>query len=156
MISERLTEIFNYCLRQFENGNKIKFKNGLSIFDGDELISSYVFNSLNKNEVIDTNGVYSKRIWTGVSYNNVQDQDLNLAIWHLPASKNDGLKLLFYDIIKPSSNFWALNENENIYLGRFFGIPKNNQPFSRRSKKAVFLFLRNLKRLVKKVGNFNN
>jgi hypothetical protein len=124
IIGEQILQTIEYCKNQNDLGNKIQFNNGFSIFDGDEFISSYVYNSLTNINIFDTYGKFSKRLWTNIEPNNVRKEDIDLTIWHLHAEKNTGLKELFYEIIQDASPYWSLQKGFADYLGRYIGIPK--------------------------------
>lgn len=61
-----------------------------------------------------------KRIWTSPKYNNVQKEDFNLPIWHLPAEKTGGIALIFKSLKK--RKIWDLAE-----LGGVVGIPNRTR-----------------------------
>lgn len=132
LIGKRLKNTFDYCINQADNNNLLKFNNGKSIFDNDELISSYAYNTIKGELINDCYGKIAKRIWIGIGHNNVEENDINLPIWHLPASKQNGLKDLFEDLINQNSKFYRLTKDHNYYLGRFFGIPYNNLSMHRK------------------------
>lgn len=127
-ISKRLKTTFDYCIMKSDNGKSITFNNGSSIFDGDELISSFVYNTFPSSMIYDSYNIHVKRIWNGIAHNNVNDSDLRLSIWHLPAAKQSGLKKLFKEIKNPKSKYHEVREDDSQYLGSFFGIPSNNLP----------------------------
>lgn len=142
LISNRLKLTFDYCIEQAKSNNLLKFNNGKSVFDNDELISSYAYNSIEENAIFDCYGKFAKRIWIGVGHNNVEENDVNLPIWHLPASKQNGLKSLFEELIDQNSGFYQLKDNHNYYLGRFFGIPYDNLPMNQRMSRFMKKSLR--------------
>ncbi|AZQ43120.1 hypothetical protein [Nonlabens ponticola] len=146
-IARRLELTFNYCYEQAQAGNLIKFNNGYAIFDGDELISSYVFNTLDPDVIIDIYGLHARRLWTGIGYNNVQPDDIHLPIWHLPAAKQDGLLALFHELTNASqSRFFEMDSGLDLFLGKYFGIPYGNYPLMKKPirfiKKTVRRFLK--------------
>lgn len=47
---------------------------------------------------------YIKRIWNGLNYNNVQDNDKHLDIYHLPAQKTTGFSYFFERVVKEKKN----------------------------------------------------
>ncbi|HEY4491244.1 MAG TPA: hypothetical protein VI958_04550, partial [Acidobacteriota bacterium] len=68
---------------------------------------------------------YIKRIWSLPDLNNVEPQDLQRTIWHLPGEKNTGLMLLFDEALQPESRFWKLPLSEfTEYLGSYVGVPE--------------------------------
>ena len=149
LIGKRLKATFDYCFTQFEKGQVINFKNGKGMFDNDEFISSYVFDSLDKECIVEVNGV----IIRSLAYFNIKKTDVNLYIWHLPTAKTRELKTLFYEINKEDSEFW--NESTNVvkFLGRFFGIPKSNQTIGKRIKREANLFMSKSKKKFKQILN---
>lgn len=58
---------------------------------------------------------FIKRIWTSPHYSNVQPEDKNLPIWHLPSEKTGGIALIFKTLDKRR---WTLDE-----LGGYLGVP---------------------------------
>ncbi|MFD2035783.1 hypothetical protein ACFSKL_13350 [Belliella marina] len=122
VLAKNILELLDYCKEQEKNGNKIYFPNGSSIFDGDEFLSSFVYNSIDI-EIYDTNKLHSKRLLTGEISNNVMDGDEKIPIWHVTSEKVTGLKKLFDEAINPNSEFWN-TKNFTEYLGKFVGIPK--------------------------------
>lgn len=62
---------------------------------------------------------FIKRIWTSPKFTNVQEQDFNLPIWHLPAEKTGGIALVFKTLGK---RYWSLEQ-----LGGMMGIPKRTK-----------------------------
>lgn len=95
-------------------------------FNTEEHLLTYVFWKIKE----DHNNAYNfiKRIWTDSSnYRNVQKEDLELTIWHLPAEKNKGINTLFKEVLNEQSNFWRADLIDyNRYLGKFVSIPKRN------------------------------
>ena len=81
---------------------------------------------------------FIKRLWTQpFRYRNVESQDQNLALWHVPAEKRYGLRRLFgtvSDWTPAQTPLWA---NPRV-LGRYVGIPKNTPvKFLRDTSRAV-------------------
>ncbi len=64
-------------------------------------------------------GRFIKRIWTSPHYSNVQPEDANLPIWHLPSEKTGGIALIFK---KLETRNWKLDE-----LGDCLGVPKRTK-----------------------------
>lgn len=62
---------------------------------------------------------FIKRIWTSPKFSNVQKEDFELPIWHLPAEKTGGIALLFKYLDKKR---WTLNE-----LSGILGVPKRTR-----------------------------
>ena len=120
------------CKRRFEQGVPLIFENGSTIFDNDEYVSSFVYNLLDL-DVYDTWGEFSKRMLTGYRHNNIEDRDLNLPIWHLPAEKTTGLKSLF-ETLKEND---GKNSLTPASLGRMLGVPKRDRPFLYQTKRRL-------------------
>ncbi|WP_158860059.1 hypothetical protein [Lunatibacter salilacus] len=123
-VAKNILELLNYCKEEDNKGNKFLFPNGNSIFDGDEFISSYVYNSMDV-KIYDSYNRHIKRLWTAEVYNNVSEGDENIPIWHLISEKGTGLKQLFYESVNPDSEFWNCTDFTE-YLGKYVGIPKRN------------------------------
>jgi hypothetical protein len=157
LVGENLSRTLDYCKKQENSGNKLLFSNGNSIFDNDEFIGSYVYNSLTDIEIYDTFGKFSKRMWTLNALNNVCKKDVDLAIWHLTAEKKKGLKALFYEITNENSLFWSSNENLAFFLGSFVGIPKRKLSTFEKfviilNKSRLLTITKSLKRVLKFAG----
>jgi len=101
-----------------------RFCNGHSVFDGDELLTTYICARLGHRE--GRAGEYIRRVFTSLLYRTVQADDVNLRLWHLPQEKMEGLARLYRQAIRPCSKFWCLEPGPEMarYLGTFFGIPK--------------------------------
>lgn len=73
-----------------------------------------------------TNKTFLKRIWTNpVFYRNVENTDVNVAIWHLPAEKTYGLSALYQALILDEEHF-GLKISHNLYMAKIkelLGIP---------------------------------
>jgi hypothetical protein len=132
LIGARLRETFEAAMATYHSGGNLTFSNGRQIFDGDEFVSTYVFNTLPKSRIVDTCNRFSKRIWNGIGHNNVQPADLKLPVWHLPAAKSTGIVPLFAAIKDTEHPFWGDQLNHKQFLGRYFGIPKNNRSLLQR------------------------
>ncbi|MET4082564.1 hypothetical protein ABIB40_002524 [Pedobacter sp. UYP30] len=69
---------------------------------------------------------FLKRIWTNpVFYRNVENTDVNVAIWHLPAEKTYGLASLYQELIVNKEHF-GLKIPHNIYMAKLkqlLGVP---------------------------------
>lgn len=113
-ISESLEEAWEMSLNRFYN-NKTYFKT-------EEHIFTYIFYKLsyesgNANRFI-------KRIWTAPSYSNVERDDLDYIIWHLPAEKDRGLIKIYNKFFSHNSKLKNLdNKDLSIVLGNVIGIP---------------------------------
>ncbi|HJZ11561.1 MAG TPA: hypothetical protein VJ521_05400, partial [Acidobacteriota bacterium] len=122
-MSEELLKLHRFLINAVESDQSYHFANGWSMFDGDELYCNFVYNKplLPITEV----GKYIKRIWSLPDLNNVEPQDLQRTIWHLPGEKNTGLMLLFDEALQPESRFWKLPLSEfTEYLGSYVGVPE--------------------------------
>lgn len=64
---------------------------------------------------------YIRRIWTSPKFNNVEQADVNLSIWHLPAEKTGGIAIIF-NRIKKGQGLGDLNQ-----LGGLVGVPKRRK-----------------------------
>jgi len=64
---------------------------------------------------------FIKRIWTSPHYSNVQPEDANLPIWHLPSEKTGGIALLFKQLM---ANKRQLTVNK---LGEHLGVPRRTK-----------------------------
>jgi hypothetical protein len=100
-----------------------KFINGMTFFDNDEFITSFVYN---KGVLpIHTINGYLKRSWTAEATNNVTPDDLNVTLWHMIAEKSRGIPYLFNEVVDPGSRFWNIPLSDlNTYLGGFLGVPR--------------------------------
>jgi hypothetical protein len=114
-----------------------------SIFDGDEFLTSYVYNNMPLEYVECT--PYVGRIWNSLKYSNASKANFNLTIWHMPSEKTQGFPLLFKKITNKNSLFWNLPPDQiNTYLGKYLGVPKQ---FTReRSLMLVNKILQSVKR----------
>ncbi|MBC6699253.1 hypothetical protein [Hymenobacter sp. BT190] len=100
-----------------------RFASGRSLFDGDEYLTSFVYNRLERPGV--DASPFIRRIWTSYRKTNVRPTDLQLPIWHLPNEKNQGLPILCQRVLNPHSAFWSTPTTDlATYLGRFLGIPQ--------------------------------
>lgn len=145
MISDDIHKLFNQLLERSKRHNLPSYSNGKSLLNGDEVLSSFVFNS-GKYETKHING-FLKRVWTYPDINNVKKDDLKLAIWHLIGEKTTGINLLFKEAINPASAFWTVPVSQfNYYVGEFCGIPKRVH-----GKYQPFLIKRQIKGKLKKL-----
>ncbi|MBK8192764.1 MAG: hypothetical protein IPK76_06055 [Lewinellaceae bacterium] len=62
---------------------------------------------------------FIKRIWTSPKYSNVQPEDAQLPIWHLPSEKTGGIALLFKQL---QGENWDWKS-----LGGYVGVPKRKR-----------------------------
>lgn len=121
-VAEMLSVSFIHILQKFSAEKQLpKFPNGKNIFSGMEYWSSMVYNQLPM-PWIDAK-IYTRRIWTAFSLNEVRKEDLNLTIWHLPAEKDKGIPLLYRKALNPNSKFWTLSNQDFIkYTSQYLGI----------------------------------
>jgi hypothetical protein len=106
-----------------------------NLYDGMECFSNFVYNK-NLVDIYEAKQ-FIKRIYTtgnkppegtvvmkDGTYN-LSQQDINLPIWHLPHEKQNGLQLIFKEVINPGSRFWKVPLEEfSAYLGSYVGIPQ--------------------------------
>ncbi|WP_229743110.1 hypothetical protein [Hymenobacter qilianensis] len=98
------------------------FRNNRNIFDGDEYISSFVYNRLPRPWA--DASPYIRRIWTSYRNTNVRPSDASLSLWHLPNEKTQGLPVLSRRVVNRDSQFWKLPpEALADYLGSYLGVP---------------------------------
>lgn len=122
LLSEQLLDSYQHILQKFGD-NPPHFADGRKIFDGNENLGSMVFN-MNLVPWKDASESI-KRIWTGYAFENLDPEDLEIPIWHVPSEKLFGIPLLFKKVLNPSSDFWKTPLDKfNIYLGGFLRIPK--------------------------------
>jgi len=150
IISENLQNLFIRILMETEKNN-YTFNNGWTVLDGDELLTSFVYNENllkweNANNII-------KRVWTLDNVNNVNKNDLDLFIWHLPAEKEVGFELLFENVINKYSYFWKIAQDDFAkYLGQFVGVPKRSfkHKFQLEYKPRIKKYSRRINQVLKK------
>lgn len=101
----------------------VRLANGESIYDNDEYILNFVYNSGSLPVTLATG--WMRRVQTLEGLRNVTPDDMNLTVWHLPSEKRRGLLLLAAQALDPASPFWRtpLAAFAN-YLGAYVGIPK--------------------------------
>jgi hypothetical protein len=83
---------------------------------------------------------FIKRIWTSPHYSNVQPEDANLPIWHLPSEKTGGIALIFKQLTVGGRR-WTVDE-----LGGYLGVPKRSKYLNWRHRLKYTAFYRWLKR----------
>lgn len=64
---------------------------------------------------------FIKRIWTSPHYSNVQSEDANLPIWHLPSEKTGGIALIFKRLTIDGGR-WTVDK-----LGGYLGVPRRSK-----------------------------
>lgn len=91
-----------------------------------------------------------KRIWTNpVFFRNVEETDIDVAVWHLPAEKQFGLKDLYHILINKYQNFgFSLSDKQYKSLVQdTLGIPY--LPLSMRAKYYALSYYRALQKRAK-------
>ncbi|MDU1538944.1 MAG: hypothetical protein E6902_04910 [Paeniclostridium sordellii] len=88
---------------------------------------------------------FIKRMWTSFKFNNINNEDMELPIWHLPAEKQTGFNTMFNKISVDYKKYLDIDEKEyRDMLKQNFGIP------SRTFKKYV-LDIKSI--IIKKIMN---
>ncbi len=108
-------------------------------------VLSYLYYKLNLEN--DIANIYIKRLWTDpTAYRNVQPEDANLLIWHLPAEKRNGFKKVFQLLTKINFNPEEINvEILQKKAAMIFSIPKISK-----FKNIYYFFKRLGKTMLKK------
>ena len=93
-----------------------------------------------KNLGLDNNiaNKYIKRMWTAIKYNNIEKNDEEFFIWHLPYEKKTGFNSLYKIISRDYTKYLELSEDE------YRKILKNNLGIPRRKKLKVLKDIYNL------------
>jgi hypothetical protein len=152
IIANELEKVFNQIIEQSKT-HQYTFPNGQNIFDGMEHFTSLAYNK--KLAEIDDASKFIKRLYTGETLNNVEPEDINLPIWHLPAEKQRGLLLLFKEAIRLNSKFWSVEpKNFSNYLGEYVGIPIRNKDTSNDLTSIISHNLNGVGRKLKKLTKF--
>lgn len=118
----RIVDQLELVFKQLKNADEVlRFKNNTGIFDNDEFISSFVYNSCNM-PIIDSMNVYTTRVDT--SYPRVVPWTLlsNVPIWHMPAEKVRGFPILFDALMSCKNSHDETKAVEQI--GYYFGLPE--------------------------------
>lgn len=103
-VSNDFPQLFNDMLKRHKEG-RIKFNEEAHV------LSYYFYKHKALMAGMDK---YIKRLWTNRNYfRNVQPDDVNLAIWHLPNEKNTGLDKLFR-MLATGNDFTLLPDNEYL------------------------------------------
>ena len=100
---------------------------GKKVFNEEAHTLSYIYYKLGY--ASDTAYSFVKRIWTTLFvYENVEPEDFNLVIWHLPSEKRFGFKRLFSALTKKdASSFFEVDlKKARDYLGKYLGVPRRN------------------------------
>lgn len=96
--------------------------NGWGLFDNDELILNFVYNSRQLGVTL-ADG-FMRRIITLEGVSNVKPADVDLPLWHLPSEKRRGFVLLFDRVLDLNSDFWKSPIEEfHRVLGNYLGVP---------------------------------
>ncbi|MCU0393345.1 MAG: hypothetical protein MUE81_19710 [Thermoflexibacter sp.] len=133
--------IFDKLMNLAKEGKYYKIKNGMSMLDSDELITTYIFNdSALRNRILDVADTYARRMHTLPHYNDTNKADLKtVTVWHLTQEKKYGLLLLFKESLDPKSDFWQLPVHSFArYLGEYVGVPQRKR-FSSFKQQVEFL-----------------
>lgn len=153
-ISTRLEEAFDLVLSK-ANNSYLRVDDENTIFDGDEFLSSYVYNDMAL-EYINAD-LFLKRIWNSLKYSNASESDLQLTIWHIPSEKTQGIPLIFKKVMNKNSAFWQVPLNRfTFYLGGYLGVPKqvSHQRYYMLVSKVFEALLRHVVHNQKKVKNY--
>lgn len=101
-----------------------RFANNQPKFNEEAQTLSYIYFK-NKFEASKSK-MFLKRIWTNpVFYRNVENTDVNVAIWHLPAEKTYGLSSLYRELIVNEEQF-GLKIPHSLYMAKLkalLGVP---------------------------------
>lgn len=95
-----------------------RHRNGQSKFNEEAHFLSYCYHKIGRFGLLER---FIKRIWTSAKYNNVQAEDAQLPIWHLPSEKTGGIALLF-KYLASGDKRWMSSE-----LGEYVGVPKRKK-----------------------------
>ncbi len=112
-------------LRPLWNVLMDRFHRGASKFNEEAQSLSFLYHKLGY--ASGTANPFIRRIWTSLfAYHTARPEDLDLAIWHLPAEKRYGIRRLFEEVLNPSSQFWAVPVGNlfRAYLGQRLGVPR--------------------------------
>ena len=120
-ISSEIKEIFDRILTEAKKGFFYRLPNGESLLDGDEHISSLVYNlPYWRRYHVNT---HFKRLWPRESSFVLKPTDQNLSIWHLPSEKITAFDTVFSKISNHNSSFWSQDPvTLPEYLGRISGV----------------------------------
>lgn len=92
---------------------------GLPKFTTEEHILSYALRGV---PVAKLNGLV-RRIWTTHRYRQVNGQEGQLILWHLPAEKDRGFRAMYHPVLDSSSWFWHADRHEFMdRAGRAMGF----------------------------------
>jgi hypothetical protein len=98
---------------------------GLPKFVTEEHILSYALRGVPLKDV----GNHARRIWTARTYRNVNGNEFELTIWHLPAEKDRGFAALYPAATDRASWFWSSTRAEYVSAAaREVGIANRKMP----------------------------
>ena len=127
-----------------------RYEAGLPKFNEEAQTLSYIY--YQNNFLASPKTTFLKRIWTNpVFYRNVEETDVDVAIWHLPSEKTYGLAHLYEILIKQSPDYGFSLSDEN-YLGivrTTLGIPYLTMAM--RLEYYVLSYYRALRKRAKKI-----
>ncbi|HFF9301623.1 TPA: hypothetical protein ACGFCK_002130 [Clostridium perfringens] len=127
-VSSELEKAWHISLNRFENKKEY--------FKTEEHIFTYVFYKIGANSGVANK--FLKRMWTAPDFNNIEKNDKDYIIWHLPAEKNRGLiKIYNKDIIKSVDKKDLQKKFEKI-----IGIP--NKGIKRYSYDKIYCILKRI------------
>lgn len=127
-----------------------RYEAGLPKFNEEAQTLSYLYYKNDFKASTKTN--FLKRIWTNpVFYRNVEDSDVDVAIWHLPSEKTYGLAKLYEILVtnSPDYGFGLSNEAYQNVLHDTLGIP--HLTLSMRLEYYVTSYYRALRKRAKKL-----
>lgn len=146
-LSTDLEKLYNYLINLSDRQTFV-FSTGRTLFDGDELMLTYVLGL--QNIPIKECSHVLKRIITHTQFRNVNPEDVNLPVWHLPGEKHWGLNLLLDEALQPASAFWQTpTEKFNLYLGDYLSIPERKHWPKQPNK-----YIAKINSISKKLNNF--
>ncbi|WP_285270689.1 hypothetical protein [Halobacterium salinarum] len=121
---KKITQEHKQIYRRIQKDKEIpKFSNEKSIYDNDEYINSLVCNKLFDDWK--PLNPYIKRVWTPPGFSNVEGNEDELCVWHLPSEKKTGLKYLFESIQNNPSDFESLGQpGLTKFIGKHTGVQK--------------------------------
>lgn len=115
-VARKAQEVWMECLERNERG--------LPKFNEEAQLLSYVYADLGL-KAGGANG-HIRRIWTQ-RYNNSQETDLEIAIWHLPAEKKYGFRDLMARIGERTSWVWSASDDDfRARVAVNMGLPRSN------------------------------
>lgn len=116
---EKVKEINALAPKIWEEMNR-RFWEGLPKLNEEAHFLSYCYHKMGNWASLEK---YIKRIWTSPKYSNVQQEDFELPIWHLPAEKTGGIALMFNMVARNS-----FRTADNLAkIGGMLGVPKRTR-----------------------------